>query len=80
MKNVTWNDRGKVVQQSSAEEDIRGRGGEKLPGKVRNPGGGGSQERVPAKGNDITHEDDLLQSDIEDEVDNALDEDADRAQ
>lgn len=74
MKNSDPGNSGRVTQRNPAEEEIRSRGGQKLPGKVNNPGGAGSQERVPAKGNDITREDDLLQNDIDDEVDNALDE------
>jgi hypothetical protein len=75
MKHAHKNHPGDSAPQDQPDENVRSRGGQKLRGTVKNPGGGGSQERIPAKGNDLTHEEDLLDSDIANEVDNTRDED-----
>ena len=53
-------------------DEVRGRAGERVTTRTSSPGGAGARERIPAKGNDITREDDSLMRDIEDEVNNAL--------
>ena len=78
MKNSYENHPGNSAPEDEAQDNVRSRGGQKMRGMVTNPGGGGSQERIPAKGNDLTHEEYLLENDIAKEIDDALDEDQDR--
>jgi hypothetical protein len=79
MKDANRNDQSQAAQQSYPKENPRNRGEEKRPGQMNIPVGGGIPGQVTTKGSDIAQEDDLLQSDLDEEVANEVDSALDEA-
>ena len=73
MNKASDDSRSKPARSNLRDSDGGGRGSQRMSGHLNSPGHGGAHERIPAKGNDLTHEEDQLQNDIRDDIDDTLD-------